>query len=276
MWQRHRLLFLPAIALAGCTSLLVSPEPKNVDLPGVNASEVATKPFNYQDYAAVLEQYVNQGVNYQELQANREQLDTFNAALATVDRSNYESWSEAEQIAFWINAYNAFTLQSIIDQEPLPNSIKEIPGVWRQRFKIAGELKTLDDIEHDTLRKHFNEPRIHVALVCAARSCPTLRNEPYRGDKLDAQLDDQARQFIASEGFRLDRENERVYLSSIFKWFGEDWKPSYGVRKFAGNDSEQAVLNFISNYLNADVQEYLARGDYKISYLDYDWSLNQQ
>ncbi|NES81948.1 MAG: DUF547 domain-containing protein [Moorea sp. SIO2B7] len=241
----------------------------------------STKAFNYDNYAVVLNSYVDRNglVNYKGLQANRQGLDTFNAGLSSLNPSTYESWNEKEKIAFWINAYNALTLQSIIDQNPLKNSIRDIPGVWKRRtFNIAGQAKTLDNIEHNTLRVNFNEPRIHVALVCAAMSCPPLRKEPYTANKLDAQLDNQVRKFIASpHGFRIDKNQGRVYLSSIFKWYGKDWKQSYGVEgKFTGSANERAVLNFLSNYLSAEARNYLIQGAYKISYLDYDWSLNKQ
>ena len=115
-----------------------------------------------------------------------------------------------------------------------------------------------------------------MALVCAAKSCPPLRNEAYTGAKLNAQLDDQTRRFLASpHGFKIDYQQNRVYLSSIFKWFGEDWIKSYGVDgKFTGNAKQRAVLNFISKYLDQDDRNYLIKGKYKIRYLRYDWSLN--
>jgi len=237
--------------------------------------------LTYGDYAAVLKTYVNENarVAYNKLQANRQQLDAFNASLANVDRSTYAAWNEGQQIAFWINAYNAFTLQSIIDQNPIKKSIRDIPGVWKfRKFAIAGELKTLDNIEHQILRSQFNEPRIHVALVCAAVSCPPLRREPYRGDRLDAQLEDQTRKYLASpHGLRISRAEGRVYLSSIFKWFGKDWIDTYGVEgKFTGSKSERAVLNFISQYLDEVDREYLVEGNYKLKYLRYDWFLNKQ
>ncbi|NEQ12022.1 MAG: DUF547 domain-containing protein, partial [Moorea sp. SIO4E2] len=237
--------------------------------------------LNYDDYATVLKNHVNNKalVNYQKLQQNPEQLETFNASLGAVEPSTYQSWDEAEKIAFLINAYNSFTLESIIDQNPLKKSIRDIKGVWKGReFNITGESKTLDNIEHKTLRAEFNEPRIHMALVCAAISCPPLRNEPYTGEKIDQQLDDQTQNFLVSpHGFRIDRQEGSVYLSSIFKWFGEDWKKTYGVDdKFTGNANQRAVLNFISNYLSPEDQEYLERGNYKIKYLNYDWSLNKQ
>ena len=272
------LVLLPALAILSAHTnylLLAQAQDNNPQL------QASVKSFNYEDYAAVLTTYVSPGglVNYDRLQANRQQLDRFNTALAAVTLSTYSSWHEKEQIAFWINAYNAFTLQSIVDQNPLKKSIRDIPGVWKRRkFTIAGQSKTLDNIEHDTLRVDFNEPRIHVALVCAAISCPPLLNEPYTAANLDAQLDDQVRKFINSpHGFRIDLKEGRVYLSSIFKWYGKDWKQSYSVEdKFTGNASERAVLNFISNYLSPQEREYLAKGNYRIRYLDYDWSLNQQ
>lgn len=276
------LVLLPAIAiLTGCAGSVPFTQAQDNNSQVESSAIASAKPFNYDDYAAVLKTYVSDRglVDYKGLQANRQQLDAFNTAFAAVAPSTYSSWDEKEQIAFWINAYNAFTLQSIVDQNPLKKSIRDIPGVWKWRkFKIADQSKTLDNIEHNTLRVDFNEPRIHVALVCAAISCPPLRNEPYRAEKLDAQLDDQVRKFLNSpHGFRIDQKEGRVYLSSIFKWFGKDWKQSYSAEdKFTGNASERAVLNFVSNYLSPQDREYLAQGDYKISYLNYDWSLNQQ
>ncbi|WP_283757871.1 DUF547 domain-containing protein [Roseofilum casamattae] len=239
--------------------------------------------FSNETYAGVLSSYVNaQGlVNYSELQTNRAALDRYNAALGNVSTSTYESWSEAEQIAFWTNAYNSLTLQSIIDQNPLKKSIRDISGVWKGRkFPIVETNKTLDNIEHKTLRVDFDEPRIHMALVCAAISCPILRNEPYTGDRLDEQLDDQTRIFLgSSQGLKIDRQANEVHLSSIFKWFGEDWENKYGAGtddKFAGNSKERAVLNFVSQYVSAEDRDYLIAGDYKVKYLNYDWSLNKQ
>ena len=239
------------------------------------------KSFNYQTYDNILKQYVSDRglVNYQELQLNRQELDQFNQTLGSVNSQTYNNWSNPEKLAFLINAYNSLTLQSIIDQNPLKKSIRDIPGVWKRRqFAIAGVAKTLDNIEHDIIRKEFNEPRIHMALVCAAMSCPILRNQAYNPENLDRQLDDQTRKFItSSQGFKIDRQQNIVYLSSIFKWYGQDWISSYGTEtQFTGSKKEKAVLNFISQYLNTQERQYLEQGQYKISYLKYDWSLNKQ
>ena len=268
-------------AIAGCSNLADSTQSSTEVSDSTTRKVAVTQSVADEDYADVLQTYVDdQGlVDYEALQANRQQLDRFNQSLGRVASKTYANWSEAQQIAFLINAYNAFTLQSIIDQEPIKNSIRDISGVWnRRKFTLAGEERTLDNIEHDILRQDFNEPRIHVALVCAAVSCPPLRNEPYSPNTLDAQLKDQTLKFASSpHGLTLDRQEEKVYLSSIFKWYGDDFKPTYGIEdKFEGNDKQRAVLNYFSPVLNKSSQKFLQQGDYKVKYLDYDWSLNKQ
>lgn len=274
-------LFLAMAVLESCTNIGSVAQKTDNNQPINQIAIAQNEPFNYQDYALVLGTYVNDRglVNYSELKANRQLLDRFNQSVAKVEANAYESWSNSEKLAFLINAYNAFTLQSIIDQDPLKKSIRDIPGVWKSRkFQVAGSSKTLDNIEHDTIRKDFDEPRIHAALVCAAMSCPPLRNEPYFAKQLDRQLDDQVNDFIAnSQGLKIDRQNNEVYLSSIFKWYGKDWIESYGIEsKFSGSKKEKAVLNFLSNYLSIEERQYLEEGQYKVSYLNYDWSLNKQ
>jgi hypothetical protein len=234
--------------------------------------------FSYDNYAQVLSQYVNnQGeVDYQSLQQNRQPLDSFNQSVANLSPQTYDSWTENEKIAFWINLYNSFTLEAIIDNYPT-DSIKDIPGVWKRlKFPVMGEELTLDQIEHEILRKDFDEPRLHMGIVCASIGCPILRPEPFIGDKLDQQLDEQTVEFIALDrNFKIDKEENKVYLSSIFKWFGEDFESKFAAEnQFAGKDKERAVLNFISQYLETQNQTYLTEGNYQISYLNYDWSLN--
>lgn len=241
----------------------------------------AEKPFTYDDYAVVLKEYVDSAgrIDYENLKANRQKLDEFNATIATVSPSTYQSWMDKEKIAFLINAYNSLTLEAIIDNYPT-ESIRDIPGVWdRRKFKVMGQEMTLDQIEHQILRKEFNEPKIHMGLVCASIGCPKLSNEPFTGEQLDAQLDKQTRIFLSNpQNFRIDREQNRVYVSSIFKWFGEDFETSYGKEQNFDklNGKETAFLNFISQYLSPAEQDYLTQGGYRVSYLDYDWSLNTQ
>jgi hypothetical protein len=264
-----------------------------VGSPWGSAASASEPAFSYADYGAVLKKYVDDNglVNYRGLKSDRKALDTLAASIARLDPKTFAGWSEQDKIAFLINAYNALTLVAIIDHYPIEwsyirsvrfprNSIRQIAGVWDEiRFPVMGRKMTLDDIEHRELRAKFNEPRIHMALVCAALGCPILRNEPYTGAKLNAQLDDQARKFMKNpKKFRVDRKEGRVYLSSIFKWFGDDFAKRYGTKeKFKKfGDSERAVLNFVSTYLRPEEKQYLENGTFSIEYLPYDWTLNEK
>ncbi len=270
------LLLSASVGLMGCSTTANLPE------PGIQTAQAdASSPLDYDSYAQVLADYVDDTglVNYEGLQQARQSLDAFNDGLDAVNETTYASWDEAEQIAYWVNAYNSLTLKSIIDQDPIKDSIKDITGVWRiRKHPILGQDKTLDNIEHQTLRANFDEPRIHAALVCAAISCPPLRTEPFTGAELDAQLDDQVERWLAlPDGFAIDREAGEVRLSKIFQWFGDDWIPSYGVEDgFTGSEAERAILNFVSSYVSEEDRAYLEAGDYQIQYFDYDWSLNSQ
>jgi hypothetical protein len=118
-----------------------------------------------------------------------------------------------------------------------------------------------------------------MALVCAAMSCPPLRSEPYLGSRLDQQLDDQTRRFLGNrDKFRIDRGQDVVYLSPIFKWFAEDFVKTYApARNFGRHGKEaSAVLNFIAGYLDDRGAQYVRSGDFRVKYMDYDWSLNEQ
>ncbi len=241
----------------------------------------------------MLRDYVSdQGlVNYRELAKNRAPLDAYVKSLGQVSERTFASWSRGAQIAFLINAYNAFTLRVIIDHYPIQaggfsalvypkNSIRQIPGAWTGiEFELFGKKTTLDAIEHKMLRQGYHEPRVHMALVCAAMGCPKLRNVPYAGDRLDAQLDDQAKTFLANpKKFRIDYKQHEVFLSPIFKWFGKDFVRSYkNERPRAGlSEEENSVLHFIEGYITEKEARALASEKLSIRYLDYDWSLNEQ
>jgi hypothetical protein len=250
-------------------------------------------PLAYKNYAKALKEYVNQKgmVNYKRLKASPGDLEAFLERVAKVDEKTYKGWSRKGRIAFWINAYNAITLKAIIDHYPIKpggilakrfpkNSIRQIPGVWdKLKFTVKGREMTLEHLEHKMLRARFNEPRIHVALVCAAKGCPVLRNEPFITSRLDKQLNDQTRRFLKNlTKFRIDRDKSQVHLSPIFKWFGADFVKTFGTdQKFtAHGKSTRAVLNFVSKHLDKKDAEHLAGAEYKIRYLNYDWSLNEQ
>jgi len=247
----------------------------------------------YIDFGNILGSFVNDSglVNYQGLKLERGDLDSFTQRLALLDSSEFDTWGESRRIAFWINAYNALTLKSIIENYPIKptfparlihphNSIRQIPGVWDKTAHIVmGKDLTLDEIEHDILRRQFNKPRIHMALVCASMGCAKLLNEPYTGLRLDDQLEDQTVAFLSHpDKFRIDKAGKVVFLSPYFKWFGQDFVYSYGTDKaFTGhNENERSALNFIYQYMNEKDRSFLKSSDYTIEYLDYDWSLNEQ
>jgi hypothetical protein len=174
-----------------------------------------------------------------------------------------------EKMAFWINVYNVMAVKMVVDHYPV-DSIKDAGSLFESVWKkdvgvVGGKTVTLNDIEHEILRK-MGDPRIHVAIVCASVSCPDLRQEAYTVDKLDAQLDDQFKQFLANKGkgLQVDRSKKRVTLSKIFDWFEEDFEPKGG------------VLTYISRYAPEKDQALLKKEKLKVSYLDYNWDLNKK
>ena len=251
---------------------------------------------SYATYNSLLNQYViNARVNYEGFINSKAKFETFLRTLGSVDENVFESWTEEQRLAFWINAYNAFTIKAIIDHYPIKrsftlvgifyapsNSILQIKGVWTKlQFRALGNMVTLDEIEHQILRKKFNEPRIHMAINCASISCPDLRNEAYTPEKLEEQLADASTNFVNNpdKGVYVNEQSGKVKLSKIFKWFGDDFINNYGSKKLFNNYSlkENAVLNFTSEYIESEeVKEYLMNNKLKIGYLGYDWHLNEQ
>lgn len=171
-----------------------------------------------------------------------------------------------EKLAFWINVYNIMAAKMVLDHYPL-ESIKDAGGlfdpVWKKVVgKVGGKDVTLHQIEHEILRK-MGEPRIHVAIVCASVSCPDIRPEAYTAELLDSQLTDQMQKFLQNRGKGMKVEGgDSVRLSSIFKWFSEDF------------ESKGGVLKFIAPYAPKAQQGLLRKSDVDISYLDYNWNLN--
>ena len=175
--------------------------------------------------------------------------------------------SRKSKMTFWINVYNILAAKMITDHYPI-ESIKDagslFKSVWKQRAgKVGGKERTLNDIEHGILRK-MNDPRIHVAIVCASVSCPDLRLEAYTVEKLNEQLDDQMEKFLQSpeKGMKLDGKKNMVYLSSIFKWFKEDF------------ESKGGVLKHISQYVTAEEKKIMSHSKLEIIYMDYNWNIN--
>lgn len=245
----------------------------------VAALVIATiQSIDHSAFTSVLAKHTTpEGVRYAALQKERGGLDAYVSALGKVAANDFDRWGRHEQIAYLVNAYNAIVIKQVIDNYPIKrslnpaallrpaNSVWQIGGFFSElKQRVAGRDLTLDEIEHKWLRERLKEPRIHAALVCAARSCPPLRNEAYTADRLDMQLDDQMRRFLldASKN-KFDRKRNTVQLSEIFKWFGADFEPQGG------------VLAFAARYLSAEDAAWLKAAKPKLSFIDYDWSLNE-
>ena len=193
-------------------------------------------------------------------------------------------WTRDQRLAFWINAYNAFTLRAIVDHYPIRspwltlqprNSIRQIDGVWTKlTWRAAGRTLTLDDIEHKILRPEFKEPRVHFAINCASVGCPPLAADPYRPATLDAQLDAAARRYLASaQGLRID--GDTLLVSKILEWYGEDFVARFAPDAAGTPDRlERAVRAVVERFGPPAAAELARKPATRIRFLDYDWSLN--
>jgi hypothetical protein len=222
-------------------------------------------------------------VNYTNFQKDRALLKGYTDMLTAVSETEFNSWSKPQRMAFLINAYNAFTIDLIVQNYPV-KSIKDIGGVldnrWKRKFfKLLGKDSFLDQIEHEMLRKPgaYDEPRVHFAVNCASIGCPMLREEAFVADKLNAQLEEQAVRFL-SDRSRNRFAGGKLEVSMIFKWFGEDWTSNY-----KGFDGKTAPIKSREDYFaryakqladGAADQQKIADGKASISFLDYDWAIN--
>lgn len=218
-------------------------------------------------------------VRYAALAADTTLLDRYLAGVAGVRLDEYTRWTKPEQLAFLINAYNAFTVRLVLDHYPDIRSIRDIGGWFRSPWKmkfftLLGARHSLDDIEHGMIRApgRFDDPRIHFAIVCASVSCPMLRPEPYVAARLDRQLDDALCRFLGRRSeHRIDPASGRFVVSSIFKWYADDF--SAGSRRLGGSDGIFATHAACAGDDPAS-QERLRRGDFTLAYGAYDWRLN--
>ena len=267
--SRMALTFAVAVAAgtgAGClnrASVEPIPAPSSVERP---------EGYDHGLLDGLLRAHVDDAglVDYPALRADSAQLARYLRGLAGTDPARLP---EPDRLAFWLNAYNAYTLKLVLDSYPVASVLDAVKGPFiptvNSPFSVAfatvgGSVRTLDDIEHGIIREQFDEPRIHFALVCAALSCPPLRAEAYTGNRLDVQLDHQARRFLR-DGTKNQVTAARARLSKLFDWYGGD---------FGGSD--EAVQRFIAPYFEGEVRARLADASLPVSFLDYDWSLNAQ
>ncbi|MGF1555985.1 DUF547 domain-containing protein [Paucihalobacter sp.] len=212
--------------------------------------------FNHEDWHKLLQAHVTeQGhVNYKAFKANRQQLNNYINSLA--QQLPDDMWTKNDVLAYWINAYNALTVDLILRHYPI-KSIKDIKNPWDERlWKLGNKWYNLSEIEHQILRK-MEEPRIHFAIVCASFSCPKLQNHAFTSSNLEAQLTESTKAFLADPNRNIITEND-LKLSKIFQWFTKDFKQN------------GSVIDFINGYTDIEISPKA-----KTSYLDYNWDLNE-
>lgn len=224
-----------------------------------------SQPISHDIWNGLLQKNVKENgrVNYKGFIEDKEQLYQY-LELLNNNHPNKKNWTKPERLAYWINAYNAYTVQLIVESYPV-ESIKDIKkgipfinSVWDLKFiKIEGKTYDLNNVEHNILRKKFDEPRLHFAINCASVSCPDLRNEAYYPERINEQLDEQARLFL-NDTSKNKIEQNKVELSKIFSWFGKDFK------------KEGTLIDYINPYTDVEIAP-----DAKRSFLEYDWNLNE-
>ncbi len=218
-------------------------------------------------------------VRYAGFAADRQRLGAYLSALSAVAREDFDAFTQAQRQAFLINAYNAFTIELVLTRYPDLRSIRDLGTVFQNPWKpkwiaLLGSAVSLDDIEHGMLRKRgaYDDPRIHFAVNCASIGCPPLREEAFVAGRLDAQLAEQSLRFMSDRNRnRWNAERERLELSRIFDWYGEDFR--------LGHRGVTSVEAFAARYADrlADlpaVQDAIRSATVKIGFTEYDWALN--
>ena len=218
-------------------------------------------------------------LRYAGFQADRALLKAYLDSLSAVPRAAFDSFSKPQQQAFLINAYNAYTVELILTRYPDLQSIKDLGSIvsspWKPKWiPLLGGRVSLDDIEHTMLRRRgaYDDPRVHFAVNCASIGCPMLREEAFSADRLEAQLEQQAERFMADRTRnRWNGQRQRLELSKIFDWYGEDFRLGHrgigSLAAFAARHAERLAD------APAD-RERIRNGTPDIAFLDYDWALN--
>ncbi len=254
---------------AGATPVIAqdpspAPDPKQATFDTIHApwTEILAKRVRGGDF------------DYAGLKKDRAKLDAYVAALEAVKPEQLHALSKPEQFAFWVNAYNAYTVKRVLDAYPV-KSIRDLgdekTSVWDRDLaplgklypKLGKEKLTLNDIENKILRPDFKDARVHAAVNCASKGCPPLRAEAFTAAKLDAQLDEQVKAWLSDAARnRFDRAKPKLELSQVFEWFAEDFQQESG-----------SVRAWIARF-RPDDKEWLASTKLEVKYVEYDWALN--
>ena len=257
-------------------------------VPGTARAQPTATGFDHRHAAweALLRQHVvvaaggnASALRYAALRTQRAALGGYLDSLSAVSPASYGAWSKAQQLAFLINAYNAFTVELILTRYPDLKSIKDlgsfVQSPWKKKFFVLlGQERSLDELEHGLIRAPgvFDDPRIHVAVVCASIGCPMLRNEAFVAERLDAQLDDAMRRFLSDRSRnRFDAATGTLSVSKIFYWYRKDFEQGHqGITSLQVLFGRHADVLADATQARADIRA----GRYRLAFLDYDWALN--
>jgi len=240
----------------------------------VGAAEV----FDHSPWDGVLKKHVNAigEVDYAALKRDRSGLDLYVRMLADTSPESRQDLfpSREHELAYWLNAYNALVTKGVVDGYPV-ESVRDLGLLWsffrRADYVVAGKRISLNTIEHEIIRRRYQDPRIHFALVCASLSCPRLAREAFQGERLDDQLDSLVKQFLAERrNLAADQSRNEIWLSKLLDWYAKDFEHP------KGNDTgPKTVLEFVRAYApEAERKKIAGMKNPRLRYRDYDWSIN--
>lgn len=243
-----------------------APEAAEVDEPDV--AEQAPAGFDHSSYGELLAAHVDEGagrVDYAALKPKEAELDAY---LATLAEADLKTLSRDEQLALLLNAYNAYTLKLILENYGEIESIRDLKDPWgTKRYQVAGDTLSLDDIEHGLIRPLFKDPRIHFAVNCAAIGCPPLADEPFLGDTVQTQLDEVTKSALSNPRYA-KVEGGKLHLTKIMEWYGEDFT------KEGWEPTARSLPEWVAPRSTEEVRAYVEKGGRKVTFVEYDWSLN--
>jgi hypothetical protein len=275
--MRHSVL-----ALAVLVCIFAAPRTDDYALAQAGGADTLHKPLDQ-----ILDLDVRDGlVYYRALRSDHARLDHYVASL-NVPAASYQSWSREQQMAFWLNAYNAFVLETVIEHYPIKgaskeypaNSVRQIPGAFEQlKHRAAGQTVTLDDIEKKILPP-FKEPRLYLALGRGAVGSGRLRSEAYTGELLKQQLDAVQQEFTSEQTMiRIDRGANQVSVTPIISWHDAEFIAAYdsGASGTMAQRSpiERAIVAFVAPHLLPLEKEFVQKNQFKVTYHPFDWRLN--
>lgn len=237
----------------------------------VGRLDAAENSGSLDDFDHILKKYVEGDYfDYRSLVKNQKDLTRFDAFLKWQADADVKKMSRAEQIAFYINAYNSCCIKAILDHYPV-HSPKDVNGFFdKLKFKVGGEELTISEIEYDRLIADYKDMRAHFAVVCADRGCLPLKKGAYVGKTLDADLDAAAKKFVSDERhFKVDPKTGEIQISKIFEWYGP---------KFTKDPKRPADKpeRFLKYWASPEARKLLESGKYKLKIIEWDWTLNEK